>query len=895
MAVFCKKAIGWSTVAAVMIAVWIANGRFVRAAGADASAPPAILGETHGIFLRNHCLKCHGAEAAEGIPRFDTLSFEVASVEHAERWQKVLAVLNSGEMPPPDEKQPDAAAKTEFLAALSQTLVAARKALGDQGRVGVLRRLNRREYSNTVRDLLGIEPEVEGLPADAGVGTFDTVGSALTMSSDQLERYLDVARAALASAFADVRQAEAPPEPTTVRREPEIDYQDTIGRYLRDVVPRRAAIRLWDERGKKPEELHQLGIDTKLVYESIKDVDWYRTGWDRDIPFLSMCLSLPRASQGSYLLTCAYPFHYPYRHMEPIVIPPTAPPGEYQLRASIGTSDDPATPRRFVELCYLEDGDNQKPRSLQVREVTNHFKTPAVIEFPVRLTPGSQRHYVLREKRYSHCDYQHFSHNRQRTSGNGMGDLPTIWIDWVEWQGPLPPHETLDRWVSLLGSSRPALADDAAARDVLARFATKAFRGVPPTRRYLDRLMSIRQRKLARAKDFLDSLVEPMAIVLASPGFLYLNEPVLEPPAGAAAGADRSLSATELATRLSYLMWAGPPDEQLLAAAQAGDLARPERLAAEIDRLAADPRSLRFATGFAHQWLSIDRLDFFQFDAKNFPEFDEATRAAAKQEVYATVHHLLRENLDARRLLHGDFVVINDLLAAYYRIDADGKPVKGQHFRAVRLPDDSPRGGLLGTACVLAMGSNGSSTSPVERGAWVLRKLLNDPPAPAPANVPQLSRLDGKKLTARERMLAHQEQPQCAQCHRQIDPIGFGLENFDAAGQWREVDSLQPGIFLDRDAEGKLLVETYRIDPSGAFFGGPAFANFFELRDLIAARGDDFLRGLVERLCEYALGRPVSFADGEAIDQIVAEAKARGAGFRDIVKLIVSSPEFLTK
>jgi hypothetical protein len=605
-----------------------------------------------------------------------------------------------------------------------------------------------------------------------------------------------------------------------------------------------------------------------------------------------MCLALSRAAEGSYLINCAYPGHYPFRHMEPIAIPSEAPPGEYRLRANIGTSDDPASPRRFVELCCLEDGDRQKPRSLEVREVTNHFKSPAVIEFAVRLTPGSQRYYVLREKRYSHCEYQYFSHHRQRTGGNGIGDLPTIWIDWVERQGPFPPHETLDRWVELLGSTRPAAADDDAARDVLARFATKAFRGVSPTSGYLDRLMSIRQRKLGTAKDFLDSLVEPMAIVLSSPGFLYLNEPVA---AGAPAAADRTLSASELATRVSYLLWAGPPDEQLIAAAKAGNLAQPEWLAAEIDRLVADPRSLRFATGFAHQWLSIERLDFFQFDAKNFPEFDEATRSAAKQEVYATVHHLLRENIDARRLLESDFVVINDLLAAYYRIEANGAAVKGQQFRAVRLPADSPRGGLLGTACVLAMGSNGSSTSPVERGAWVLRKLLNDPPPPAPPNVPQLSRLDGKKLTARERMLAHQEQPQCAQCHRRIDPIGFGLENFDAAGQWREVDTLVPGIHLDRDAHGKLTVETYPIDPSGAFSGGAAFSSFFELRDLIAARGDDFLRGLVEQLYEYALGRPVSFADAEAIDGIVAEAKARGAGFRDIVKLIVSTPEFITK
>jgi hypothetical protein len=852
-----------------------------------AAAPPAAsLRARDADFLRDHCVKCHGPDVEEGIPRLDTISFELSTVETAERWQKVLAVLNSGEMPPPDEKQPAAAAKAEFLAALSETLVAARKAIGDQGRTGVLRRLNRREYANTVRDLIGAEPNVEGLPADTGVGNFDTVGSALTMSSDQLERYLAVARAALASAFADVRQAETPPECKTVRREPEIEYQETLGRYIRDVTPTLVKIRQWEDRGRKPEEISQTG------YASVEEIDFNRNGINRDLPFVSMCLALSRAAQGSYLINCAYPCHYPFRHMEPIVIPPEAPPGEYRLRAAIGTSDDPTSPRRFVELCYLEDGDRQKPRSLEVREVTNHFKSPAVIEFGVRVTPGSQRHYILREKRYSHCEYQYFSHHRQLTSGNGIGDLPTIWIDWVEWQGPFAPQETLARWVELLGSAKPALTDDVAARDVLARFATTAFRGVPPTPGFLDRLMGIRQRKLSATKDFLGSLVEPMAIVLSSPGFLYLNEPV---SAVAASAADRDLSASELATRISYFLWAGPPDEQLIAAAKAGDLAQPERLAAEIDRLAADPKSLRFATGFAHQWLSIDRLDFFQFDAKNFPQFDEATRAAAKQEVYATVHHLLRENIDARQLLKSDFVVINDLLAAYYHIDANGTAVKGQHFRAVRLPDDSPRGGLLGMACVLAMGSNGSSTSPVERGAWVLRKLLNDPPPPAPADVPQLSRLVGKKLTARERMLSHQEEPQCAQCHRQIDPIGFGLEQFDAAGQWREVDTLEPGVYLERDALGKLKVETYPIDPAGAFHGGPAFRNFFELRDLIAARGDDFLRGLVEQLYEFALGRPVSFGDTEAIDGIVAESKARSAGFRDIVKLIVSTPEFLTK
>jgi hypothetical protein len=829
-------------------------------------------------------MRCHGMMAEEGIPRLDTIPYELTTLEAAERWQRVLAVLNSGEMPPADEPQPSAAAKTEFLADLSATMVEARKALGDQGRVSLLRRLNRREYVNTIRDLLDVEAVVDGLPSDAGVGTFDTFGSGLTMSSDQLEQYIAVGRESVRTAFNRLRDIKAPPERRVVRRQTELEYQETLGRFLRDVTPRLARIRLWDEQAKNPLALPN-------GYASVEELDYYRTNLARDLPFITMCLSLPRAAEGSYLINCAYPGHYPFRHVEPLPIPPQAAPGEYRLRASIGTSDDPGAPRRFVELCALEGGDRKKPTAIDVREVTNHFKTPATAEFTVHVTARSERHFGLREKRHSSHEYIYELHHRERTKGNGIGLLPTIWIDWVEWEGPLPSTAPSEPLASLFAASPSVLSDEGAARDVLTGFATRAFRGVPPTPEFMDRLLEVRRRSLKQAKDGLDSLVEPLAVILAAPGFLYVDEPVTAP---ADSAADRQLSGIERASRLSYLMWAGPPDDTLLAAAEES-VATPERLVAEVERLALDPRAKRFTEGFTHQWLRIARLDFFQFDARNFPGFDEAVRKAAKQEVYETVHHLLRENLDARNLLDSDFVVINDLLAAYYGIDNGGKPVTGAHFRPVALPTDSPRGGLLGMACILGMGSNGSATSPVERGAWILRFLLNSPPPPAPANVPQLSRLDGKKLTARERLVAHQEQPQCAQCHRLMDPLGFGLENFDAAGQWRGVDTLVPGAFLDRDAAGVIRAETYPIDSAGAFHGGPPFGDYFELRSLIAARGDDFLRGLVEHLYAYALGRPVSFGDADAIDGIVAAARERGAGFRDIVKLVVATPEFLTK
>ena len=196
-------------------------------------------------------------------------------------------------------------------------------------------------------------------------------------------------------------------------------------------------------------------------------------------------------------------------------------------------------------------------------------------------------------------------------------------------------------------------------------------------------------------------------------------------------------------------------------------------------------------------------------------------------------------------------------------------------------------------AAVSLMGGNGDHTSPVERGAWVLRKLLNDPPPPAPANIPQLARLSGKVLTTRERLSAHQEEAQCASCHRRIDPIGMGLENFDAVGAWRTEDT-----YIVTDDEGKPVKgkeTTWTIDPSGQLHNGPAFKDYFELRDILVSKQDDFATGIAEGLIEYALGRQVGFRDEEYVSRIVAEAKKEDYAFREFIHAIVRSEEFKTR
>jgi hypothetical protein len=346
-----------------------------------------------------------------------------------------------------------------------------------------------------------------------------------------------------------------------------------------------------------------------------------------------------------------------------------------------------------------------------------------------------------------------------------------------------------------------------------------------------------------------------------------------------------ALSGTELATRLAYFLWSGPPDQELLALGKTGELKQPAVLAAQTRRLLASPKAWRFITGFTHQWLGMERLDFFQFNARLYPGFDDSVKRAARDEVFHTVRVLLEENRPVATLLKAEFVVINDLLGDYYGLKADGP-----EFRRVQVPEGNPRGGLLGMAAVLAMGSDGERSSPVERGAWVLRKLLHAPPPPAPPNVPQISRHAGKLLSARELLTSHQEEAQCAQCHRRIDPIGFGLEHFNAAGLWREreVAEIASGYTVRKTKE-------HPIDASGTLPDGAKFDGFFQLRDAVASHESAFTLGLVENLVSYALGRPIQFSDDELCNRILRDSANGSPTFRDLIMALVASRPFQTK
>ena len=863
--------------------------------------------EKHRALFKEHCVACHGPEKQKGKFRVDDLPFAITNVETAEKWQKVLNQMNSGEMPPEDEKQPASAAKADFLDDLANVMVAARRSLGDQNGVITMRRLNRREYKNTLRELLGVEINVAELPPDGGSGGFDTVGSNLFMSANQIEQYQALGREALEEAFAWQTAASVEKklhyegETTTPKVKDFVKYQidareraqkwvkaieeaaakpenKEIVASLKKEFPNESRLRREWARIPGAPNPRTFGFDKKGENDADLANDSLGAGW---LKYHEYYAQMPDVDRGAYLGTqTRHPAELNVNYIE-LLVPFDWPVGDYIVRVRAAAVKDAPAERRFLDFgIHARTG-----KVMATHEITGTIEKPQVIEIPITLTRANltreNRSLFFREKGSWDTNEEGGRKRAEAVKRNGIGPELALWVDWIEVERvpnaekPTPPGFAALKLPLDDKSPAPAAAELRAAFE---RFATEAFRGTTPPADYVDRLMGLYDVRRNAGDKPVAALKETLSIVLASPMFLYLAEPSSDDKR-------RPLTDAELATRLSYFLWSAPPDVEL----RKSDLSKPEVLAAQTNRLLDDPRSEGFLTAFVHQWLGLDRIDFFEVNRALYPRFDSGTKVAAKGEIHETIAHILKHNASLRDLLKADYVIINRVLAHYYGISG----VKGEGYEKVSLPKDSPRGGLLGMAGIHFMGGNGERTSPVERGAWVLRKLLHDPPPPAPANVPAITRLAGKVLTTHERLLAHQEDPQCASCHRKIDPIGFGLENFDAAGQWRTEDS-----YTALDANGKpdpKSKKTWPIDASASLFKGPTFKDYFALRDIIASKSDAFARSFSEALIEFALGRPIGFRDEPLVAGMLKQAGDKDLAMREFIQALVSSKEFKTK
>ena len=454
--------------------------------------------------------------------------------------------------------------------------------------------------------------------------------------------------------------------------------------------------------------------------------------------------------------------------------------------------------------------------------------------------------------------------------------LPTISIQSVEFEGPV-----FDQWPPaqhrriLFESELQEIDETAYVKAVLEKFMHRALRRpveIAEVESLVEFFSSIRDE----FPTFEESIRETLAMVLISPDFLYLVEP---------SGDDkREIGDWELASRLSYFLWSTMPDERLFELARAGSLKRPDMLRQEVERMLADDRSTRFVEQFTSQWLHLDVIDRVAVNRDFYPGFRDELKTQMRLETQLFFAELLRHDVTALNLLDSDFTMLNEPLARHYGVDA----VHGNSFRRVPLNPDQHRGGLLGHAGILLSNSTGSDSHVVRRAVWIRDRLLDDPPNPPPPDVPALDEADPKflELSVREQLEVHRGTESCAGCHRNIDPWGIALENFDAVGIWRDEIRRKVG-----KKTGNSPVNAVDVLPNGRELNGADNLRQY----LIDERHDDFARSLASRTLTYALGRRLELSDQEAVDDITKGFAADGYKLRGLIQNVVASTPFQTK
>jgi mono/diheme cytochrome c family protein len=818
---------------------------YLAAAATALAAPdltPAGFIKTVRPLFDDHCYDCHGDGEHKGDFALDKLTLDFSSPDKLAAWVKVFDQIETGEMPPKKKARPAAAAKAAALDWLRTALTAVdSRRQQTEGRV-VARRLNRTEYENTIRDLLAIEtPLKEILPEDNSAHGFDNIGAALDVSTVLMERYLEAADAALDAAM-----------PRGQRFEPKTER-----------------------------------------YTYLDDEGLLKTLGDKSV--LARPDGVVMFSDG-YMPTQLKKFKAPTD-------------GFYKVRASIYTYQPGKQPLMMVAL----GGDVITGRG--ETHTIGYFDAPTdkptVIEFTDRLAKGHT--FKLMPFRMPRDDYQ----IRQAGSGNYKG--PGLAVQWVEVEGPLAmvwPPESHRRLFGDL-PIEPVDEKDAAnlerakkdpskaaylytqikqevkspdatndAERLLRGFIPEAFRR-PVSEADMAPFISLVKARLDSGYRFEQAMRVGYKAVLTSPEFLYLREK------------PGQLDDHALASRLSYFLWSTKPDGELQALAQQGKLRQPAVLRAQTERLLASPKARAFTENFLGQWLDLRQIDFTTPDKKLYPEFDELLKVSMVRETQLFFEEVLKHDLPVQNFIHSDFTMLNGRLAEHYEIPR----VTGQEFRRVTLPPDAHRGGLLGQGAILKVTANGTTTSPVLRGKWILDRVMGVPPAPPPKNVAAVEPDIRGTKTIREQLDKHRDVETCASCHVKIDPPGFALESFDVIGGWRERYRIVPDKGQKADYV-TLKTESVRplrvalgppVEASYTLESGEAFRNVDEFKALLLRDKELMARCLAAKLLTYGTGAGVQFADRPVMAEIVARSKAKNYGLRTLIHEVVQSKTFQIK
>jgi hypothetical protein len=443
---------------------------------------------------------------------------------------------------------------------------------------------------------------------------------------------------------------------------------------------------------------------------------------------------------------------------------------------------------------------------------------------------------------------------------------PKPYPEFIQIRGPFaqtPPEKTASYQRIFVCGHALGQHTPECARRILTPLMHRAYRR-PVSSEELEGALRLVRLVRSRGDSFEAGIRIAIEAMLISPNFLFRIE---RDPAGES---PRAVSGVELASRLSYFLWSSMPDDELLGLAEKGKLRDPEILHAQVRRMISDPKGQALAANFSGQWLQTRNLDALQRDATRFPEFDAELRDLMRTETEMFFEAVVKEDRSVLDLLDGRFTFVNELLAGFYGIQG----VTGREFRRVEL-DGHQRAGVLTQASVLTVSSYPTRTSPVIRGKWLLENILNAPPPPPPPDVPLLDeKAAGTTVSVRQQLEQHRVNPACAGCHSQMDPLGFGLENYDAIGRWRTMD-------------GKFPLDVSGVLPDGKTFSGPE-----ELRAILRADFARFVRALTEKLLTYALGRGLEPYDRPAVEKIARDVQRNGFRFSQLIDSTVDSIPF---
>jgi len=756
-------------------------------------------------FMQKHCYECHGGKAKKAD--LDLTKFKDATniLKEHKHWKNVLHQVNSGEMPPKKKQpQPTPSEITAFNAAIENAFATAeRTAKPDPGRV-TIRRLNRTEYRNTVRDLLMVDFDpTESFPADdIGYG-FDNIGDVLTLSPLHFERYLEAAESIAARVIL--------PDPP----KPGVRY--LAGRFLQP------------NNDKTPQDRFRV-MDPKGTNATL-------TG--------------PFAAAGDYLKLI--------------------PDGELLLRATLYA--EPRGPSPVKVALFLQGPDldekssaadiaplmglalpTMKPlKILKIYEITARAGKPQTIEFRIDRVPGINRAGLAIVR---------------PPEGE---EPPRLFVEHIFSEGPL---DTRPAFQAAMIAGLAGKPEAERTRLVLTRLLTRGYRR-PPTPRELETMTRVVTDTVAAGQKWEAGIQRCIVALLCSPKFLFRVELDSLPRFPGAHPIDEF----QLASRLSYFLWSTMPDEELLTLAAQQQLT--PKLDAQVRRMLKDSKAEALTKNFALQWLQLERLKTFAPDSKLFPGFDERLRRAMLRETELFFEEIVREDRSVLDLIDGDFTYVNDALIRHYGLSSAAQSARGRGSSAARSGEftrvaltGKERSGLLTHASILTVTSNPTRTSPVKRGKWVLEQILGTPPPPAPPNIPELDQQKKLAGTLRQRMEQHRENPSCANCHKQMDALGFAFENYDAIGRFRA-----------KTEEGA-------IDPSGTLPDGNSFQGPTELKAILKSKKELVVRNLAEKLLTYAIGRGLDYYDNRALNQICAQTAQADHKLSALVTAIVKSDPF---